>query len=824
MSKLNTLESTQFVEVILPLAISQTFTYRVPREMNDAIAIGQRVVVQFGKNKLTTGIIQNIHTLAPKLYEAKYLISILDKEQASINAKQFKLWHWVSEYYIAKLGEVMNIALPSALKLSSETAIYLNKEISFDKLALNDQEYLVVEALEMHEKLSLNDLIKIVAQQKIMPIIRGLIDQQIIFIEEEIEDRYQAKRVAFISLNEIYAAGNSMQQLFESLSKASKQLDCLQAFLMLRKNNPSVSKKELSIFAGVSVAAIKALIDKNIFIQTEQTVSRLKIDDLPLAANFELSPAQKIAYEAINESLKAKNCVLLKGVTSSGKTLIYIRLIEQAIQKNEQALLLLPEIGLTTQLINRLRKHFGNKIGVYHSKFSDNERVECWNQVANGNFQVILGTRSSLFLPFQKLGVIIVDEEHDASYKQNDPAPRYNGRDTAIYLASIHQAKVILGSATPSLESYHNAHSGKYGLVEINERFGGIELPEIVFVDMADENKRKLSQSHFSSVLIHEITQKLQAGEQVILLQNRRGYAPISLCHVCGYSAKCTQCDVNLTYHKQSHELRCHYCGNHQKPVNICPACGSNHVEWKGFGTEKIEDELQEIFPSARIARMDLDSTRKKNAYTQLLSDIEDQRIDIVVGTQMVAKGLDFENVTLVGILNADAILNFPDFRAYERAFQLIEQVSGRSGRRSKKGKVVIQTFKVDHPILQFVHRHAYEEMVKYELFERNQFHYPPAYRMIEINIKHKDIGTTQRAAQELANSLKKVLEKRVLGPEFPLVSRIRNQYINTILIKFERNGIDAAKLKDLLLQKIDWIRAVKEFKSVSIVIDVDPM
>jgi primosomal protein N' (replication factor Y) len=341
---------------------------------------------------------------------------------------------------------------------------------------------------------------------------------------------------------------------------------------------------------------------------------------------------------------------------------------------------------------------------------------------------------------------------------------------------------------------------------------------------MAEETKKKLSQSHFSSVLIQEITQKLQIGEQVILLQNRRGYAPISLCHVCGYSAKCTQCDVNLTYHKQSNELRCHYCGNHHKPVSICPACGSNHVEWKGFGTEKIEDELQELFPKARIARMDLDSTRKKNAYTQLLADIEDQKIDIVVGTQMVAKGLDFENVTLVGILNADAILNFPDFRAYERAFQLIEQVSGRSGRRSKKGKVIIQTFKVDHPILQFVHRHAYEEMVNYELFERNQFHYPPAYRMIEINIKHKDIGTTQRAAQELANSLKKTLEKRVLGPEFPLVSRIRNQYINTILIKFERNGIDAAKLKQLIVQKIDWIRGVKEFKSVTVVIDVDPM
>ena len=818
------MEITQFVEIILPLAISQTFTYRVPREMNDTIAVGQRVVVQFGKNKLTTGIIQSIHTQAPKLYEAKYLIEILDIAKPSINAKQFALWNWVSDYYLAKLGEVMNIALPAALKLSSETAIYLNPAFVVDKSALNDQEYLIVEALEMQERLSLNDLIKIVEQQRIMPIIKNLIDQHIIIIEEEIEDRYQAKRVSFISLNEIYQSPSELAKLFDLLVKSSKQLSTLQAYLILHKKEQAVPKKELSQYAGVSVAAIKALIDKNIFIQSEKIVSRLKIDDLPLAANFELSTAQQVAYEAINESLKTKNCVLLKGVTSSGKTLIYIRLIEQVIQKNQQALLLLPEIGLTTQLINRLRKHFGNKIGVYHSKFSDNERVECWNHVADGSYQVILGTRSSIFLPFQQLGVIIVDEEHDASYKQNDPAPRYNGRDTAIYLASLHQAKVILGSATPSLESYHNAKSEKYGLVEINERYGGIDLPSIVFADMAEETKKKLSQSHFSSVLIQEITQKLQIGEQVILLQNRRGYAPISLCHVCGYSAKCTQCDVNLTYHKQSNELRCHYCGNHHKPVSICHACGSNHVEWKGFGTEKIEDELQELFPTARIARMDLDSTRKKNAYSQLLADIEDQKIDIVVGTQMVAKGLDFENVTLVGILNADAILNFPDFRAYERAFQLIEQVSGRSGRRSKKGKVIIQTFKVDHPILQFVHRHAYDEMVNYELFERNQFHYPPAYRMIEINIKHKDIGTTQRAAQELAISLKKTLEKRVLGPEFPLVSRIRNQYINTILIKFERNGIDAAKLKQLIVQKIDWIRGVKEFKSVTIVVDVDPM
>ncbi len=822
--KLNNYSDTLFVEVILPLAISQTYTYRVPQEFSKSVAIGQRIVVQFGKNKLYTGIIESIHQNAPLLYEAKYLLSILDKEKPSIDETQFKLWKWISSYYMAQLGEVMNIALPSALKLTSETSIYLNPEVPYQKENLNDIEFLIVEAIEMQGQLSLNDLVKIVEQKNIMPIIRSLINDQVILISEKIDDKYKPKKGTYIQLNQEFRDALSLKNLFHELERAPKQVDLLQRYLQLTKENKFVSKKALLDDSGISSAVLKGLIDKEIFISEIREESRLKIDDIELDEDFQLSNNQTQALTEIKNHFIDKNIALLHGVTSSGKTLIYIRLIEDCIANGQQALLMLPEIGLTTQLINRLRKYFGNKIGIYHSKFSDNERVEVWNQVASNNYSIVIGTRSSLFLPYSKLGLIIIDEEHDSSYKQNDPAPRYQGRDTAIYLAQLHQAKVLLGSATPSLESYYNVQNGKYALVELNERYGGIELPEIVFADMVDETKRKLVQSHFSSTLLNEIGNRLQAKEQVILLQNRRGYAPISICQVCAYTPKCNQCDVSLTYHKLKNELRCHYCGYHQKPVSICPACGSNHLEMKGFGTEKIEDELQQIFPAAKIARMDMDSTRKKNSYNTLLAEIEDRQIDILVGTQMVAKGLDFENVTLVGILNADTMLNFPDFRAYERAYQLIEQVSGRAGRRSKKGKVIIQTHQVNHPILEFVNRHAFHEMVKYEMFERNQFHYPPIYRMIEINIKHKEIGITQRASIKIAEELKREIGSRVLGPEFPLVGRIRDQYINTILIKFEKNGIDPHKLKSLLKAKIDLVRSMKEYKNISIHIDVDPM
>jgi primosomal protein N' (replication factor Y) len=813
---------TIFIEVILPLAISKTYTYRVPQELTDDIAIGKRVIVQFGRSKIYTAIICLITETPPALYEAKYIIDVLDSEPI-VNNYQLKLWHWMSDYYLCHLGEVMQAALPSVFKLASETRIVLNNSEEIDKRVLSDKEFLIVDALELHPELCVSDISKLLGQKTVFPLLRSLFEKNVIIISEEITEKFKPRKKAFITLNPQYKEAENRKALFEVLERAPKQLEVLLAYFKLEKQQEEISKTNLIETSGSSSSILKVLLDKEIFIQVDKVVSRLSSEVSDDLRDFVLNEAQTFALEQTKEQLDQKGVVLLHGETSSGKTQIYIRLIEQMLLREEQTLYLLPEIALTTQVIERLRRHFGAQIGVYHSKFNDNERAEVWQKVLMADYKIVLGARSSIFLPFKNLGLIIVDEEHESSYKQYDPAPRYHARDTAIYLAHIHKAKIVLGSATPSMESFYNAKIKKYGLVTLKGRFGGVKSPLIEVVSIAEETKKKTMQSHFTSVLLKEITEALERKEQVILFQNRRGYTPVLLCTTCGYTPKCVNCDVSLTFHKSSAKLHCHYCGYKQDLINACPACGSTRIEQKGFGTEKIEDELQRIFEHARIARMDLDSTRTRNSFQVLLNDFEEGKIDILVGTQMVAKGLDFGNVTTIGIISADSMLNYPDFRAFERSYQMLAQVSGRAGRRAKQGKVIIQAYNTSHRIISQVISTNYEEMFDTEILERRNFHYPPLYRLIQLDVKHKDLSKLIFMANSLAKTLRSNFGSRVLGPEAPMINRIRNYYIQTILIKVEREGVSIQKIKEALQQILIQFDSQSVNKGAYIHIDVDP-
>lgn len=813
---------TFFIEVILPLNISKTYTYRIPFEMNDALAIGKRVVVQFGKSRIYTAIIYHITDTPPSLYEAKYIIEVLD-DHPIVTPLQLKLWDWIASYYLCSLGEVMQAALPAALKLASQTQIMLRQGFEYDKSALNDKEFLIVDALEIKTELSISDITKLLGQKTVFPLLKALLEKGILHIYEEISEKYKPRVKTFIKLNPFYNDPVNKKALFETLGRAPKQLDVVLAYLQLEKQQNEISRAALVESSGASVAVVKSLIDKEIFIEENKVMDRLLVSGDETTNSFELSMLQQQALAGLNQQFEQKNVVLLHGVTSSGKTQLYIRLIEQMLASNKQILYLLPEIALTTQIIERLRAYFGNQVGIYHSRFNDNERAEIWQKVLKGEYRIVLGARSAIFLPFTQLGLIVIDEEHETSYKQHDPAPRYHARDTAIYLAHLYQAKVLLGSATPSLESYYNSKIKKYGFVHLNDRFGGVELPCIEVVSIAEETKRKTMQSHFTSILLKEIADTLARKEQVILFQNRRGYTPLLLCATCGYTPKCINCDVSLTYHKSSGRLHCHYCGYKQDVINSCPACGSTKIEQKGFGTEKIEDELKLLFEKAHIARMDLDSTRKRNSFQTLLNDFEDGRIDILVGTQMVAKGLDFSNVTLIGVISADSMLKYPDFRAFEQSFQLLSQVAGRAGRRGKQGKVIIQAYDTSHRVLNQVIRNDYTELFDIEIVERRNFHYPPLYRLIQLDIKHKNQVKLNQLSNNLAKILRQQFGERILGPEVPLVSRIRTYYIQTILIKAEKDGVSANKLKEALQTTLSNFGADINTKGVYIQIDVDP-
>ncbi|NCD68916.1 replication restart helicase PriA [Mucilaginibacter agri] len=814
---------TLFVDVILPLAIAKNYTYRVPFELNNAVAIGKRVVVQFGKSKLYTAIIAGISEHAPEKYEAKYLMDVLD-EQPVVTEVQLSFWQWMANYYLCNTGEVMNAALPSALKLASETKIVLNKDYEIDRTALHDKEYLIVDALDIQPELTVSDIAKLLGQKTVMPILKLMFEKNLIMISETVNERYKPRKRAYIKLNPFYQ-GEQMQELFELLEKrAPKQADVVLAYINLARGGKKVSKNDLLEASGATSAVVKALVEKEILFAEDVNVSRLFFEndtDPELAAV--LSDEQETVLTEIRTQFEQKDVVLLHGITSSGKTQLYIKLIEEMIASGRQVLYLLPEIALTTHIIERLRRYFGESIGVYHSRFNDQERVEVWQKVLDGSYKIVLGARSSVFLPFNDLGLIVVDEEHETSYKQFDPAPRYNARDAAIYLGAMYQGKVLLGSATPSIESYYNAKTNKYGFAELKTRYGGVEMPEIQVVNIAEELKRKTMSSHFTSVLMDDMQQAIEKKEQIILFQNRRGYAPVMLCKTCAFTPKCINCDVSLTYHKSSGKMHCHYCGYKEDSPTTCPACGSAHLEYKGFGTEKVEDELSVLLPDARIMRMDLDTTRAKNAFQNIMNDLEEKRLDILVGTQMVAKGLDFADVTVIGIINADSLLKYPDFRANERSFQMLAQVSGRAGRRGKQGKVVIQTYDPSHRVIQQVIDNNYADLYTNEIDERKTFKYPPFYRMIQLDIKHKDPDLLYQQAEYIAGELRKHFGERVIGPEYPLVSRIRNFYIKTIMLKFERDTLSLNKAKDIIRNVVLQFQTTKLSKGCVIQPDVDP-
>ena len=826
--------TTKFIEVILPLALPNTFTYRVPRELESQVEIGKRVVVQFGfkGKKLYSGLVVEIHFNPPKEYEAKYIESVLDTEPIIHPNNQLKFWQWISDYYMCTMGEVMNAALPAGLKLSSETKVYLHPEYAENIEGLSDKEYLIMEALEIRNELVLSEIEEIISAKNIHSYIKSMIDKRVIMVEEELKQKYKPKLEDYVELTDFANSEDNLKKVFEDLEKAPKQLETLMFFLQLNKRYTEkpvpVKRLKLQKTANITASMVKELVKKNIFHVYAVEAGRLEAASAD-SEQKKLNPYQQKAFEEIKAQMQQKDTILLQGVTSSGKTEMYIQLIQETLKRGMQVLYLLPEIALTAQIILRLQSIFGNKVGVYHSKFNQNERVEVWRKVLDfkqdeeNDYQIILGARSSIFLPFSNLGLIIVDEEHENTFKQYDPAPRYNARDTSIMLAKLHEAKVLLGSATPSIESYWNAREGKFGLVELKQRFGEMQMPEILCANVKEDSKRKKMKSHFTPLLLEKMGENLNHKKQVILFQNRRGYSPILMCNTCGYTPHCKNCDVSLTYHKYSRQLNCHYCGYGLNLPNLCPACGDHNMQVKGFGTEKIEEELAIYFPEARIARMDLDTTRKKHSYHHIISSFQDGEVDILVGTQMVAKGLDFENVALVGVLDADSMLYFPDFRAFEKSYQLMSQVAGRAGRKGKRGEVIIQTYHPDHKIVQQVIASDYEGMYNDEIAERKNFKYPPFHRLIKISLRHREIQKLNESADELAEGLQSVFGDRVLGPEFPGISRIKNLYIKNILLKIERKA-SIKKVKEILRTQIQEFSGEKKNRSIRINIDVDPL
>ena len=809
-----------FIDVILPIPIQKTFTYSITEDEANFLQKGMRVAVSFGKTKMYTGLVFNIHQTAPTLYEAKEIHQILD-EAPLVNQKQLKHWQWVSSYYMCSLGDVFRASLPSAFLLESETVITKN-ELEVDQSILLDDEFLIYEALQHQSQLTIHQVAAILGKKKVMPIVNGLLQKSAISVQEEIYEQYKPKLIKYVRLHANYATDASLGTLLESLSRAKKQREAVLSFFQLSANKKPIKAKDLETQANVSSTILKSLVDKNIFefyhIQIDRISFNGATNDLK-----QLNEFQEIALKEIKEAFTTKNVTLLHGITSSGKTEVYTKLIQDVLDAGKQVLFLLPEIALTTQIITRLQVYFGNQISVFHSKYSMNERVEVWKNVLENKSKagIILGARSALFLPFSNLGLIVVDEEHETSYKQFEPSPRYNARDAAIVLAKLHGAKILLGSATPSLESYFNATQNKYGLVALNRRHGNVQLPKIELIDVKEKQRKKEMKGHFSDRMLFLIQEALDAKEQVILFQNRRGYSPVVECKTCGVSPECPNCDVTLTYHKFKHELRCHYCNYQRAMPNSCGACGSNTLDTKGFGTEQIEMELKVLFPDFKIGRMDLDTTRGKHGYQKIIGAFETKEIDVLVGTQMLSKGLDFENVSLVGILNADTMLNFPDFRAHERAYQMMVQVSGRAGRSKKQGNVAIQTYNPNHQILQQVSTTNYAEMYKEQLQERWQYKYPPYYRLIKITLKHRDYNKVDKGIDWLARALQQSFGEFVLGPTAPAVSRIRNQYIKNLVIKIPPKQ-SLANTKNQITKIRNTFVAVSDFRPIRFIIDVD--
>lgn len=820
-----------FADIILPVPIPRMFTYRIPKTLQPQVNLGSRVIVQFGKKKVLTGIIGKVHNKPPQAYEAKPILDILDI-QPSVNPLQIRFWVWMAEYYCCHIGEVMHAALPSGLRLSSESKVQLNPNFDREESVypLDNREIKILEALDKSEEISYEDCEKILGVKTIHPILKSLVGKEAILIFEKVQEKYMPKVETRVRLtSEIASNKKALEVVFEALAGKPKQESILLKYLrdvpVFQKahlNEKGVNKASL-LEEGDSESSLKTLIKNEVFESFKLVVNRIEEEE-PEKEPAILSSTQQTAFEEIKTHFETKQTVLLHGVTGSGKTEIYIQLIREVMESGSQVLLLLPEIALTTQIVSRLKKVFGSQMGVYHSKYSDNERVEVWNGVLSGRFSFVVGVRSSIFLPFDSLGMIIVDEEHEPSYKQFDPAPRFHARDAAIMLAYFHQARTLLGSATPSFESYFNATQGKYGYVEINHRFGDASMPEYHLADLAADRKKNLLKLDTTRILREKIQEALSKQEQVLIFQNRRGYSPYIQCEDCGWTGECVQCDVSLTYHQFAEELRCHYCGYKEKVPSSCPACGSTQLATMGMGTERIEESLSLLFPEARLGRMDLDTTRNKFGYQRILDEFGAGNLDILVGTQMITKGLDFGRVTVVGIWDGDRILNFPDFRSGERAYQQITQVAGRAGRREAKGQVIIQTRNPETHLYEQVIKGDYAEFFRQEMFDRKKYYYPPYVKLVKITTRHSDLKVAEKAANSLHREMANIAVKKiVLGPEKGVIARIKNQYQFESLIKLDRSGNTQAVFKESLAKIIEELQSRPEFRSVRWIADVDP-
>jgi len=811
-----------FADVLVPVALPVTYTWIVPADLQSTVQVGSRVEVSLGKKKRYTGLVVQLHNTANTSHRLKSILQVLDNKPL-VSVQQIQLWQWLANYYLCTEGEVMAAALPAHFRLSSDTTLLYNTTAGDDFSQLNDDEYLVAEALYLQKKLQLEQVQALIGKRNVEPIIQQLLLKNICELEESLTQKYKPRVATFLNLSSTYADPSKWERLVSSLKQAPRQQALLQLFLDQYTNHPSVKVQELLLDAKASPAVLKGLVDRGILVQEKKVIDRITIPDHLINIDFTLSLPQHKALNAVKGEFESKSTVFLHGVTASGKTNIYIELIAAALRKDQQVLFLLPEIALTTQIIRRLQHHFGGHVGVYHSKYSPNERVEIWHQVAAKRVNVILGTRSAVFLPFVNLGLIICDEEHDPSYKQQEPAPRYHARDTALYLGTLFNAKTILGSATPSIESYHHATSKKFGLVSLLTRYGEVAMPVVQLINMNVVRAQAKSFSLVSPILEKRIRYALQQHRQVILFQNRRGYTPYQVCKSCGWVPQCLNCAVSLTYHKSEQVLCCHYCGGRYQKVTRCEGCGQNKFQARSFGTEQVEEQLAVLFPTARVARMDLDAIKGKDAHAKLINKFEQGQVDILVGTQMVVKGIDVEKVDVVGILDADGLLRYADFRVNERAFQLMEQVSGRAGRRDTVGEVLIQTADPSHPLLDKILAHNYIQFYKEELTRREEFFYPPFSRMILLSVRHKSATVAAQAAAALAQQLAVKYQQYLLGPSPALISRIRNQFRFELLLKLPRKKhlLEQCKLDIRAYSKV--VQQKKLFSQVAIIPDVDP-
>ena len=809
-----------FAEVVLPLPLQKLYTYRLPSEFFELAVEGKRVFVPFGNRKVYTGIIVRLSTQAPQNYEALNIISIID-DNPIITHKQLDFWKWIADYYMCGLGEVMSAALPAGLKMASESFIALQDDLFYNEAELDEREVKILDALKGKEKVRISELETVLkSKSSLVKIVKSLYERQFIVMFEDVSETYKPKKITRVKIKDNISESEIEALLNELEKKAKNQF---QAFLvLLSQPNKDAVKSELTKKFDVQATALKALIDKGYLEQYQVETSRFLSREI-VEKNYSLSDDQTKAFSSIIEYFNQNKNVLLYGATSSGKTFVYIELIKSALKKGKSVLYLIPEIALTEQLIQRLELYFGSEMMVSHSRFSKDEKVEIWNKVNSGEVKLLLGSRSSLFMPLQNLGLIIIDEEHEPAFKQHEKAPRYHARDAALVLAKSVGARVLLGSATPSIETYQNALLGKYGLVTLPEMYGKALKTKIVFADIKEETKEKTMSGVFTEQLMNKLRHLQEEKSQAILFQNRKGYVPMLECSTCGWVTKCVNCDIALTYYKYSNNLRCHYCGFSQANISKCQACANNTMTIQGFGTERITEDLQNLMPELRIMRFDQDSTKQKNAFRNLLNDFEAGAADVMVGTQIAVKGLDYGNVQLTAVINADHLLNFPDFRSHERTFQLLHQLSGRAGRQGRQGEMIIQTRQVDHPVLQYILNNDYIGFYNQQIVEREQFNYAPFSKMIKLTLKHKSADDIQLATAEFAKLLKMQLGSMVLGPETPYVSKIRNQYIRNLLLKIDPEKNNPKTIKSFIVKTFDYLVLRDNIKGLQLIVDVDP-